>query len=70
MSERVRPESVPVEAWWSPKDNAWVLGPRDAQGRLHGRGLPHLKELRIRGHRLPAGVEAQVRAALPRCVIY
>jgi len=31
-----RPESVPAEAWWSPEDNEWVLGPKDAKGRLHG----------------------------------
>ena len=31
-----RPESVPAEAWWSRPDNEWILGPKDAEGRLHG----------------------------------
>lgn len=37
MPQRSRPRSVPPEAWWSEEDQEWVLGPRDAQGRLHGR---------------------------------
>jgi antitoxin component YwqK of YwqJK toxin-antitoxin module len=31
-----RPPTVPAEAWWSPEDNEWVSGPRDAERRLHG----------------------------------
>jgi Leucine-rich repeat (LRR) protein/antitoxin component YwqK of YwqJK toxin-antitoxin module len=27
---------VPAEAWWDEKDREWVLGARDAQGRLQG----------------------------------
>jgi antitoxin component YwqK of YwqJK toxin-antitoxin module len=37
MTERTRPQSVPAEAWWSEQDKEWILGPRDAQGRLHGK---------------------------------
>lgn len=31
-----RPDSVPSAAWWSDKDNEWILGARDDEGRLHG----------------------------------
>jgi antitoxin component YwqK of YwqJK toxin-antitoxin module len=33
---RERPVGVPVAAWWSAPDNEWVLGPKDADGELHG----------------------------------
>ncbi|KIG15584.1 putative lipoprotein [Enhygromyxa salina] len=34
--ERERPAGVPASAWWSDEDNEWILGPKDANGELHG----------------------------------
>ncbi len=34
--EQVRPAGVPEEAWWSEDDREWVLGDRDAAGKLSG----------------------------------
>ena len=31
-----RPDTVPADAWWSAKDNEWILGAKDDQGRLQG----------------------------------
>jgi Leucine-rich repeat (LRR) protein len=45
--------------------NALESLPIDALARL-----PRLKEVRIRDNKLPPGTEAELRAALPRCVIY
>src|SRR5262245_15963576 len=37
MSEpRKPPKGVPDGAWWSPSDNEWILGDKDAEGRLVG----------------------------------
>ena len=36
MARRPRPTGVPPDAWWSNKDREWVLGDKDARGRLHG----------------------------------
>jgi antitoxin component YwqK of YwqJK toxin-antitoxin module len=36
MSTPQRPAQVPPGAWWSEQDQEWILGPRNAQGRLHG----------------------------------
>lgn len=36
MTDPARPANVPGDAWWSPKDNEWILGDKDAQGRLQG----------------------------------
>ncbi|MGE3762040.1 MAG: hypothetical protein AB7L94_07305 [Kofleriaceae bacterium] len=36
MSDPARPAGVPANAWWSPKDNEWILGDKDEQGRLQG----------------------------------
>jgi hypothetical protein len=29
---RQRPSDVPAEAWWSDKDDEWILGARDDAG--------------------------------------
>jgi predicted DNA-binding WGR domain protein len=31
-----RPRGVPAEAWWSESSGEWELGPKDADGKLHG----------------------------------
>src|SRR5262245_3858099 len=31
-----RPDGVPAEAEWSEKDQEWILGPHDAEGKFHG----------------------------------
>lgn len=31
-----RPAGVPAATWRSPKGPEWVLGPKDADGELHG----------------------------------
>jgi len=31
-----KPESVDVNAWWSPSDNEWVLGAKDDDDEFHG----------------------------------
>lgn len=36
LTEPARPQTVPSEAVWSESDSEWVVGERDAQGRLHG----------------------------------
>ncbi len=36
MARRPRPTGVPADAWWSREDREWVLGGKDARGRLHG----------------------------------
>jgi hypothetical protein len=36
VSDPARPSDVPADAWWSPKDNEWIIGTKDAQGRLQG----------------------------------
>ena len=36
MTDPARPENVPAAAWWSAKDNEWILGEKDAQDRLQG----------------------------------
>jgi Leucine-rich repeat (LRR) protein len=35
-TEPARPSGVPLQAWWSREDNEWVLGDKDAEGRLVG----------------------------------
>ncbi len=36
LAEPVRPQTVPTEAMWSDTDSEWVVGERDAEGRLLG----------------------------------
>jgi hypothetical protein len=36
MKARTKPSGVPAEAWWSERDQEWVLGAKDRRGRLHG----------------------------------